>query len=77
MKYNYTLVCEGFMGVAPMISLNVRDTNTGEIWSLGIEIFRKPGDLCFTDTARRMVEEIEGKEGMLEHMQDYQESLIP
>lgn len=77
MKYNYTLVYEGFMGAAPMISLNVHDTNTGEIWSLGVDIFRKPEDECFTDTAQRMVEEIEGKEGMLERMQNYQESLIP
>lgn len=77
MKYNYTLVYEGFMGVAPMISLNVRDKNTGEIWSLSVEIFRKPEDESFVYTAQRMVEEIEEKEGMLERMQNYQESLIP
>ena len=77
MKYDYTLTIEGFMGTAPMISLNVLDTNSGEIWSLAVDIFRKPEDELFVHTAQRMVEEIEEKEGMLEHMQAYQESLIP
>lgn len=77
MKYNYTLCIENFMGVAPMISLKVRDTNTGEIWSLSVDLYRKPEDDLFVHTAQRMVEEIEEKEGMLERMQAYQDSLVP
>ena len=77
MKYNYTLVIEGFMGVAPMISLKVIGNNYKEVSNLSVDIFRKPEDELFIHTAQRMVEEIEANDDMLGAMEAYQESLVP
>ena len=77
MKYNYTLVIEGFMGVAPMISLKVIGNNYKEVSNLSVDIFRKPEDELFIHTAQRMVKEIEANDDMLGAMEAYQESLVP
>ncbi len=77
MKYNYTLAIEGFMGVAPIISLKVIGNNHKEVSNLYVDIFRKPEDELFVHTAQRMVEEIEANDDMLGAMEAYQESLVP
>ena len=77
MKYNYTLAIEGFMGVAPMVSLKVIGNNYKEVSNLSVDIFRKPEDELFVHTAQRMVEEIEANDDMLGAMEAYQESLVP
>jgi len=77
MKYNYTLEIEGFMGVAPMISLKIIGNNYKEVSNLSVDIFRKPEDELFVHTAQRMVEEIEANDDMLGAMEAYQESLVP
>lgn len=70
----YNLVVEGFCGIAPSASLKVFVDGKLE-YDFSVGIFREKDDEPLTQTAQRIVEWI--KQGQIERLQAYQESLVP